>query len=268
MTHSAASSTKRLPLYLAAFVGALCVGGVLFIAESMAADSSKPAPAPAASKDKAEIEQIVRDYILREPEILLEALTILEEKQAASANLEQQRLIAENAGALQRDPNSFVAGNPDGDVTIVEFFDYQCGYCKRSVERVMNVLEEDGNVRLVLKEFPILGETSVFASRAAIAAIPQGKYMDLHVALLTSKGELTEDRVLRMAEDVGIDVARLKQDMKDARVSETIEANYDMARLIGVEGTPAFIIGTAFAPGAIDEEEMTRLIEEARASAS
>ncbi|WP_420561510.1 DsbA family protein [Tepidicaulis sp.] len=268
MTHSVASPTKRLPLYLAAFIGALSVAGVLFVAESMAADSSKPVREAAVSKEQAEIEKIVREYILREPEILLEALTILEERQAASADMEQQRQIAENADALYYDPNSFVAGNPDGDVTIVEFFDYQCGYCKRSVQRVMNVLEEDGNVRLVLKEFPILGETSVFASRAAIAAIPQGKYMDLHVAMLKSKGELTEGRVLRMAEEVGIDVERLKKDMKDARVSETIEANYDMARLIGVEGTPAFIIGTTFAPGAIDKEEMTRLIEEARASAS
>lgn len=210
------------------------------------------------------IERIVRDYLVANPEVMLDVLTALEAHQEAAQKEQQRQAIAELAATLYDDPKSFVAGNPDGDVTIVEFFDYKCGYCKRAVDSLMKVVEEDGNIRLILKEFPILGEESVKASRAAIAALEQDRYLEFHLGLLRSKGSLDDDKLFRIAEESGLDPDRLRTDMNDPEVERVIDRSYELASRIGIDGTPAFIIGDELVPGALSARRLTELVAEAR----
>ncbi len=159
-----------------------------------------------------------------------------------------------------------MGGNPNGDVTLVEFFDYQCGYCKSVVDRVAGTVAKDKNVRWVFKEFPILGPVSVYASRAALAAHRQDKYQELHLAMMRSRGKLTEQKVLRFAAEAGLDVARLEADMKTPEIATLIERNMALAEALNVRGTPAFVIGDVVVPGAIDAATLNRLIAAARGS--
>ena len=212
------------------------------------------------------IESLVRDYLLEHPEILEEAFTRLQQKRQDEARLQAQVALQQNREQLYRDPTSPVLGNPEGDVTVVEFFDYRCGYCKRAFPRVEQLLEEDGNVRLVLKEFPILGPASVYASRAALAAREQQLYEPFHDALMGWRGDLTREDVLQVAREVGLDVERLQRDMAGPRVSEAIERNMALAEALGVNGTPAFVIGDTLVPGAIEIDALRELVKGARES--
>ncbi len=162
------------------------------------------------------------------------------------------------------DPASPVGGNPDGDVTLVEFFDYQCPYCKRIFPSIQALLAEDRNLRYVFKEFPILGKESVFAARAALAAQRQGKYLEFHMAVMTAKGKLTEARVMRLAKTAGLDVDRLRRDMADGTVDAMIRRNLDLADGLGIFSTPVFIIGDTQIPGAVEIDTLKTLIARAR----
>ena len=162
------------------------------------------------------------------------------------------------------DSNSYVAGNPNGDVTIVEFFDYNCGFCKRTFAPLMNTLKEDGNIRLILKEFPILGPTSVTATRATMAAKKQGKYFELHRALYLHKGSLDEASILDLARAIGIDTAKLSRDMNDPEIQKTIDRDEKLASALGITGTPTFIIGGTPHAGALTEAELKAAIKAAR----
>jgi len=167
---------------------------------------------------------------------------------------------------LQNDPTSPVLGNPTGDVTIVEFFDYRCPYCKAVVPRLEEVIAEDKAVRVVLIEFPILGDDSLFASRAAIASRAQGKYLVFHDAMMAHKGSLDQDKILELAKDSGIDVEKLKADMQAPEVDALIRRHHELAEKLGVNGTPAFVIGQELVPGAVDAETMKAKIKQARQS--
>jgi len=149
----------------------------------------------------------------------------------------------------------------------VEFFDYRCGYCKQTFPEVMKAVEADGNIRLVLKEFPILGADSFLAAQAAIASIEQGKYLEFHTALMSSRGGLTMERIRSIATDVGLDLEKLEADMKKDAVRAVVEKNYALAKQLGISGTPAFVIGDEFIPGVISSEQMQALIAAARESA-
>ncbi len=211
-----------------------------------------------------DIEKIVHDYLLKHPEVLIEAMQELDKKQAASDRQKQDGAIAANRAAIFNDADSYVAGNPKGDVTIVEFFDYQCGYCKRSFGPLMDTLKKDGNIRLVLKEFPILGEELVTATRAAVASMKQGKYFEFHQALFHHKGQLTDEAIMQAAADVGLDTARLKRDMNDAKIKKLITRNYELADALAIKGTPGFIIGGKLIAGALDKDELVAAIKDAR----
>ncbi|MCH7957286.1 MAG: DsbA family protein [Proteobacteria bacterium] len=165
---------------------------------------------------------------------------------------------------LLNDPASPVGGNPDGDVTLVEFFDYQCPYCKTIFPSIQALLAEDRNLRYVFKEFPILGRASVFAARAALAARRQGKYLEFHTALMSARGKLTETRVMRLAEKVGLDVDRLRRDMADGTVDAMIRRNLELADGLGIFSTPVFIIGDTQIPGAVEIDTLKVLIARAR----
>jgi len=224
-----------------------------------------PATAQSALDDgeKAEVEQIIRDYLLANPELLLEVMERLEAKQKAAARDQAERRIAENKADLFEAEGDFVV-NPDGDVPLIEFFDYQCGYCKRILPSVQRLLAEEPGVRFVFKEFPILGPVSTFAAKAALASRQQGKYLEFHNALMSYRQGLSEDLVMAAAAHVGLDVERLRIDMASSEVNATIEANLRLAQAMGIRGTPTMVIGDTLVPGAINYERMVELVAEAR----
>jgi protein-disulfide isomerase len=193
----------------------------------------------------------------------------LEQKEEAERQAAAKDLIAKNREQLNNDGYSYVAGNPQGDVTVIEFFDYNCGYCKRVRSALVQLIEEDKNVRVVLKEFPVLHDRqpgSMVAAKAAVAAVAQGeKYWAFHNEMLSHEGVVTEATVFELAGKVSLDVERLKRDMADPSIGQRIDQNHKIAEEMKIDGTPSFIIGDAFVPGAIDIEELKRLVAEARA---
>lgn len=227
--------------------------------------SAQDTPRAFSPEEEAAIGAIVRDYLIANPQVLVEALDALDAMEAEEEAARQAAAITANRDALERDGVSFVAGNPDAAVTLVEFFDYRCPACKSAAEGVRELVAERDDVRIVFKEFPILGPDSTLASRAAIAAIPLGGYQAFHFALMENEGTLDRDRIMEIAAETGLDTERLERGMDSARVTEIIENNYDLAREIGVRGTPAFVIGTTLVPGAAPLAELEQLIEEERA---
>jgi protein-disulfide isomerase len=165
---------------------------------------------------------------------------------------------------LLNDPNSPVSGNLNGDVTVVEFFDYRCGYCKRVAPAVTQLQQDDPNVRVVYKDFPILGEASEVAARAALASKVQGKHVAFHESLLASQNELTQETIFMIAAEVGLDIERLKSYMEAPLIQATIERNRMLARELGINGTPGFIVGNELVPGALDLKDLKNLVRQVR----
>jgi protein-disulfide isomerase len=222
---------------------------------------------PLSDEQTRAIERLVRDYILKNPEIIVESLRGYEEKQRQAADQEAQKAIAASRDALENDPTSPIAGNPHGNVTIIQFFDYRCGYCKKVVPSIRELLKTDKDVRLVFKEFPILGPDSVTASRAALATwkIAPDKYFPFHLALMESRGEMNETRILEIAKKVGVDTEKLTAAIADPAIKATLDRNMDLARTLHVNGTPAFIIDNQLVPGAIDLATLREMVASARA---
>ena len=225
-----------------------------------------PAAQPAfalSERDKVQVEQIVRDYLAKNPKILQEMIEALQAVNAReSAADAQKKIIAskdEIIGATQ-----MVGGNPNGDVTVVEFFDYRCGYCRLAQPSMVRLLKEDPNVRVVFKEYPVLGPESITAARAAIASANQGKYVEFHMALMGLQEPLTDDVIYRVAKETGLDLARLKEDMKADAVDDVIAGNLALAQKLGIDGTPNFIIGTQLLQGMVPYETMTEAVAAAR----
>lgn len=210
-----------------------------------------------------QVEKIVREYLMREPEIIYRALEELQRRQAAAEAERQRVAIAENQGALLSDPASPVGGNPDGDVTLVEFFDYRCAYCRRVVPSLRELLDEDRDLRVVFKDLPVLGPDSVRAARAALASRRQNGYVPFHFALMAAD-DLSMQGIRAVAQQVGLDADQLEADMSAPEVLQTIEANYALANELGIDGTPAFVIGKQLIPGAVDKARLEQLIREAR----
>lgn len=229
----------------------------------LAAEASSPAFSPA---QQAEIGRLVHDYILAHPEVVLQAVENYRNRQQLVAQNHLESLIAANKKFLRDDPLSYVAGNPKGDVTIVEFFDYQCPYCKQMVPVIDRLLKADGHIRLVLKEYPVLGPQSVYASRAAVAALAQHRYGPFHDEMMAHHGSLSAASVMDMAGQAGLDVAKLKSDMGADKVTQELRANLALGERLGINGTPAFLIGDELVPGAIDGEQLRALVQAARAS--
>jgi protein-disulfide isomerase len=220
---------------------------------------------PPSALDKEAVEKIVRDYLLANPELLIEAMQELEKKQNARRQAAADRAIVEQRAQIFDDPDSPVGGNPKGDVTIVEFFDYHCGYCKQVQPVLTQVLSEDKQVRVIYKELPILSENSRYAALAALAAARQGKYVELHNALMENRGQVTRERLTQLAATLKLDAKKLLKDMEDEKLGSQIDKNLDLARVLNVTGTPGFLIGKKLVPGAIDYSTMKRLVQEARA---
>ena len=241
---------------------ALALSAALLCAAVATTARAQPEPQP--PPDKEAVREIVREYLLEHPEIIEEAIRALQAKRQADQAVRTRDALVKNRVALVDHPMSPVSGNPDGDVTLVEFFDYQCGYCKRSLEPVMDLLETDPGLRVVWKDFPVLGQVSTFAALASMAAQKQGRYLEFHKALMGASDRLSEESVMEIAGQVGLDVARLQRDMADAEIISYLQDTQRLARDLGINGTPAFVIGNTLVPGAVDGARLKQLIAEAR----
>ena len=223
-------------------------------------------PARFTPDQKQEIEKLIKSYLVANPEVFLEVQTALEEKMEKEQAAKLKAVVAENAAEIYREPNAAVAGNADGDITVAEFFDYNCGYCKRGLADVVKLVQSDPNVRLVFKELPILSKGSEEASHVALAARNQGKYWEIHRALLEAKGHVNEAAALRIAEKLGLDMDKLKQDMASPEVKTEVEKSEALAKKLGVNGTPHFLVGDRAIAGAPDDlyEQLARNVGELR----
>jgi protein-disulfide isomerase len=218
---------------------------------------------PATAMSKSDVEKIVRNYLLENPEVIFEAVDRMKAKEQDERVAEMGEKAKKYAADLYREADPIVAGNPKGDVTIIEFFDYRCPYCRKGKKAIADLLKQDGNVRLVLKEYPILSAESEMAARAAVASLKQGKYWDFHMALMGAE-ELGPDAVFSIAKSVGIDVAKLKADMADKNVTKRLDAVQTLGRQIGVDATPTFFIGEKPFTGAMTLEELKAAVAAAR----
>jgi protein-disulfide isomerase len=234
----------------------IVVAGALLLASGALAQGS--------DAERARIKDIVREVLRENPELVLDAIQALEAKEREEANQKSTQAMKQYRDRLEKDGRDPVAGNAKGDVTVVLFSDYKCPYCKQVSDRVFKAVESDGKARLVFKELPILGRESMIAARAALASMEQNKYVPYHKALLADRGSLDEANVLRIAGTVGLDVARLKTDMAKPDVEERLKRTIELARMLDIRGTPAFVIGNQLIPGAVDVDALKSAIAKAR----
>ena len=217
-------------------------------------------------QQRKEVQQIINKYLRANPEIIVDSIRAMQERQN---NLNKKR-IRQNLERYKKlifnDPTSPVAGSSNGDVTVVEFLDYSCGYCKRFFPNLKKIMDEDKNIRFVFKEFPILSRQSELAARAALAVWRQDKtkYMLIHSAFIDTKGAFTISRITRIAKNIGLNITQLKKDMGSSSMDKIIAANRRLAQNLGITGTPGFIIGDKIIPGALDITTLKRLIADAR----
>lgn len=259
-------------LYLVPAVAITAVLAVLaalwFLSDrtGLALRTSSPPSASTLSADQLDerIDERIKDYLMRHPEVIVEAVRGLQARQQVSRANDLKEIIKARSDQIFRDPEAPVVGNPNGDATIVEFFDYNCPYCRQVAPLLAQVMSEDSNLRLVYKEFPILGPNSELAARAALASVKQGKYAAFHEALFASHGPVTRDVVMEVAKTVGIDAARLEQDMQEPAIAQIIERNHQLAEELRITGTPSFVIGDHLQIGALDLDTIRALVERAR----
>ena len=217
---------------------------------------------------KSDIEAIIKNYLVSHPEVLEEAMTELSKRQAAEDDKKHEASVAENADAIYNSPHGVVLGNKNGDVTFVEFFDYNCGYCKRAMGDMLDLLKNDSKLKVVLKEFPVLSPGSVEAAQVAVAVRmqdPSGKkYLDFHQKLLGGHGPADRAHALAAAKDAGLDMARIEKDMQSPEVKATIEENMKLAESMGLNGTPSYVIGKQIVIGAVGLDGLKEKISQAR----
>lgn len=238
---------------------------LLFSATVLAVGQTIPAQAesPSAPAQPA-LDQAIEQYIRSHPEVIEQALQSLEVKRQKGEKFRVKQAIATHQEELLRDPASPVSGNLSGDVTVIEFFDYRCGYCKRVASAVTQLQKDEPGVRVVYKDFPILGEVSIFGARAALAAREQGKHQAFHEAMLASENELTQEEVLAIAQRVGLDVKKLEVDLQAPEWQTAIDRNRALAKLLGISGTPGFVVGSEVYPGALELAGLKALVKQAR----
>jgi protein-disulfide isomerase len=217
---------------------------------------------------RSEIERIIRDYLVKNPEVLQEAIAELEKRQTAADAEKHKVAVKENAEMLFNSQRHVVIGNPQGDVTFVEFFDYNCGYCKRALSDMIELMKADPNLKVVLKEFPVLGPGSVEAARVGAAVRMQDKsgrkYMDFHQRLLSGRGQIDKARALAAAKEAGLDVARIERDIAGDEVRLSLEESFKLAEKLGLNGTPSYVIGNDVVIGAVGLPTLREKVNTAR----
>ena len=241
---------------LAVVALALCVAPVAVRAQSFS------------DAQRGEIERIIKDYLVAHPEVLEEMSAELTKRQAAAEAEKHKAAVQKNADVIFNSPRGVTIGNRDGDVTFVEFFDYNCGYCKHAMVDMLSLMKSDPKLRVVLKEFPVLGPGSVEAAQVAVAVRMQDptgkKYLDFHQKLLGGRGQADKARAIAAAKEAGLDMARLDKDMASPEVRATLEENFKLAEDMGLNGTPSYVIGKQVVVGAVGLDNLTKKIGEAR----
>ncbi len=233
---------------------------------TLLAATTLTAPLKAHAADEAEIEAVVRKLLTEKPDIVIDAIRAYQAREEAAKESQQREQVATQKDALQGNPGDPVIGNPNAAITVVEFFDYRCGYCKRSLDTVLSLVDRNPDVRVVFKEFPILGEESTVAARASLAmqkVAPQ-HYRAYHEKVMTHRGAINQAALLKLAEEVGGDAAAVENAMKDPSIDEIIRANYELAEALGIRGTPAFVVGEKVVPGAIGLPTLEELVAKER----
>lgn len=220
---------------------------------------TKSVAAPSQDLTDAAIERYIRTH----PEVIVQSLQAMDAKREAEQKERQKVALATKQQELLHDPASPVSGNPKGEITLVEFYDYRCGFCKKAAPAVTELQKEDRRVRVVYKDFPILGEPSELAAKAALASQAQGKHQAFHEALLASHADMTKDAILKIAMKVGLDTKRLEADMANSKWQAVIDKNRTLARELGISGTPGFIVGNELVPGWLDLNGLKELIARA-----
>ncbi len=242
-----------------------CVIAVLMLLATLPIQVQAKPKTSFTAEQKAEIEAIIRQYLVdKKPDTITEAIKVLNQREQARKNKVIKDVLARNNALIFSDPNSPVLGNPKGKVTIVEFYDYSCSHCKGSHPAVAELLKADNNVRFIAKEFPILGEGSMLASRAALASMKQKKFAQFHTVLMDYREEFNEAAVMRLAQQVGLNTVQLKRDMNDRAIDDTIAKNQKLAIDLNVSGTPMFIIGDVVYPGGMDVNQLKQAVASAR----
>jgi protein-disulfide isomerase len=227
--------------------------------------SAIAADAPAAgAADKAAIEAVVHDYLMAHPEVIIEAVQNYQEKLESEKDSAAKLALIERTPQLLNDPDSQVLGNAQSDCVIVEFFDNQCPYCQANEPELQKLLKQDARVKLVLKEFPILGPISVTAAKAALASVKQGKYPQFHEALLAHKGHYDKAALVdEIAKSVGLDLDKLHKDMESPEIAAELAKNIDLGKALNITGTPGFVIGDQIVPGAANMDELKKYVANA-----
>ncbi len=242
----------------------------LFIAACAALLAFAAAPVARAAEftpaQKSAVENIVHDYLVQHPEVLQEAMRELEKRQTAAAAAQHKAAVKAHAKLLFDSPDQVTLGNPNGNVTFVEFFDYNCAYCKRAMTDMLTLMKTDPNLKVVLKEFPVLGPGSVEAARVAVAVRMQApkRYLEFHQKLLGGRGHADEARALAVAKEMGLDVDRLKKDMKSPEVEKSLKQDFGLAEALGLNGTPSYVIGDDVIVGAVGFDALKEQINTAR----
>jgi protein-disulfide isomerase len=234
---------------------------------AVAGYAERPEAAPLEPAQRTEVESIIREYLIRNPEVIQEAIAELERRQGEAQKVAQVAALRDSADALFRSKHATEVGNPTGDVTVVEFFDYNCGYCKRALGDIQAMTKSDPKLRVVLKDFPVLGPESLEASKLALAARQQiagDKLFDFHSRLLGSRTRVNGERALAVAREMGLDLARLKADADGAEVRAALAENADLGEKLGVNGTPAFVIGDEVIAGAVGVEPLRAAVASVR----
>ncbi|TAK49974.1 MAG: DsbA family protein [Xanthobacteraceae bacterium] len=245
------------------FLAATAMAAALFMTQ---------APVPAAAQSfsdgqRREIEAIIKDYLLAHPEVLQEVSAELEKRMAAQEAEKHKAAVKQNAELIFNSPRQVVIGNAKGDINFVEFFDYNCGYCKRAMSDMLTLMKDDAKLRVVLKEFPVLGPGSIEAAQVAVAVRMQDagrKYLDFHQKLLGGRGQADKARALAAAREAGLDMARLEKDLASPEVRATLEENFKLAESMGLNGTPSYVIGDEVVVGAIGLDGLRAKVNNAR----
>jgi protein-disulfide isomerase len=217
---------------------------------------------------RSEIEAIIKDYLIKHPEALQQAIAELEKHQTAAEAEKVKSVIRDNHATLFSSPRQVTIGNPNGDVTLVEFFDYNCGYCKRALADMLDLMKADPKLRIVLKEFPVLGQGSVEAAQVSVAVRMQDKdgkkYLEFHQRLLGNRGEINKARAMATAKEAGLDMARLEKDMASPEIKATLEESFKLAEPLGLNGTPSYVVGSDVVVGAVGFQALKEKVSAAR----
>jgi len=220
------------------------------------------------ASQRSEVERIMREYLIAHPEVIQDAMTELEKRQNTADAEKHKAAIKQYSQSIFSSPRQVVLGNPDGNVTFVEFFDYNCGYCKRAMDDMLTLMKDDPKLKVVLKEFPVLGPGSVEAAQVAVAVRMQDKtgkkYLEFHQKLLGGRGQADKARAIAVAKDIGLDMGRLDKDLTSAEVKATLQESFKLAEALGLNGTPSYVIGDNVVIGAVGLDALREKVNTSR----